>query len=250
MPSSGSNVDPRTGAITRILDKANGRQALRPGGRANVLWVEEDIRADRAGPDGFTRGERQEVVRVLSLSASVSARAASITILRQWGASTIRQDLVLGRTAPFLDVHTEVVWKEDDRRLSVEFEPVIAPNSATWEIPYGTMSRASAPETESARSNAVFPGQRWADVSAGGYGFSVLTAAGREWEVRGGTIAAASVAGVDADARGPPAQPAHVSVRDLPARRRLDRGRHAPTRGGVRSPARRRDRAFTPGTPR
>ena len=197
-PSAGDNwienaflrvdVDPRTGAITRILDKANGRQALRPGGRANVLWVKDDIRADRGGPDSFTRGERQEVVRVLSLSASVSARAASITILRQWGSSTIRQDLLLGRTAPFLDVRTEVVWNEDDRRLSVEFEPVIAPSSATWEIPYGTMSRATAPETETARSDAVFPGQRWADVSAGGYGFSVLTAAGREWEVRGGTI--------------------------------------------------------------
>jgi alpha-mannosidase len=87
-----------------------------------------------------------------------------------------------------VDVRTEVVWNEDDRQLSVEFEPAIAPTSATWEIPYGTMSRAIRPETEAVRSEAVFPGQRWADVSADGYGFSVLTDAGREWEVRGGTM--------------------------------------------------------------
>ncbi|MCL7959658.1 MAG: hypothetical protein M8861_05630, partial [marine benthic group bacterium] len=197
-PSAGDNwienaflrvdVDPRTGAIESILDKANGRQALRPGGRANVLWVRDDVQANRDGLDSITRGEYQEVVRVLSLSATVSARAASITIIRQWGSSTVHQDLVLGRSARFVDVRTEVVWNEDDRQLSVEFEPAIAPTSATWEIPYGTMSRAIRPETEAVRSEAVFPGQRWADVSADGYGFSVLTDAGREWEVRGGTM--------------------------------------------------------------
>ncbi|MGW8283431.1 MAG: glycoside hydrolase family 38 C-terminal domain-containing protein, partial [Gemmatimonadota bacterium] len=182
-------IDPRTGAITRILDKANRRQALRPGGRANVLWVTDEVQAERTGPDGISAGTRQEVVRVLSLSASVSPRAATITILRQWGSSTIHQELVLGRTAPFLDIRTRVVWSDDARQLSVEFEPTVSPDSATWEIPYGTIARASAPETKDGHPPFMMAGPRWADVSADGYGFSVLGASASEWDYRAGIIA-------------------------------------------------------------
>jgi len=182
-------IDPRTGAITRILDKANRRQALRPGGRANVLWVTDEVQAERAGPGGITAGTRQEVVRVLSLSASVSPRAATITILRQWGSSTINQELVLGRTAPFLDIRTQVVWNEVARQLSVDFEPTVSPDSATWEIPYGTISRASTPDTTAGYQPFGIAGPRWVDVSAEGYGFSILGASGNEWDYRAGNIA-------------------------------------------------------------
>ena len=71
-------IDPRTGAITRILDKASRRQALRENGRANVLRVTDGVRAGRAGPDSIATEATEEVVRVLSLSASVSPRAATI----------------------------------------------------------------------------------------------------------------------------------------------------------------------------
>ena len=65
-----------------------------------------------------------------------------MTILRQWGSSTIRQELVLGRSAPFLEIRNEVEWNEDQRELSVAFEPAVAPDLATFEIPYGTIARS------------------------------------------------------------------------------------------------------------
>ena len=181
-------IDPRSGAISRILDKANGRQALRPGGRANVLWVHEIRRAQQDTSASFTRGRREEVTQLLSLSSSVTARAATMTILRQWGSSTIRQEFVLGRSAPFLEIRSEVEWNEGHRQLSVAFEPAVTPDSATWEIPYGTIARSGRSQAAIGGSDAGLPGQRWADVSDHGYGFSVLTDSGHGWEYLEGTL--------------------------------------------------------------
>ena len=181
-------IDPVNGAISRILDKSNGRQALRTGGRANVLWVRLDRPApvDSLGDSG--PGDRQEVTRLLSLSSSVTARAATMTILRQWGTSTIRQEVVLGRSAPFVDISSEVSWNEEHRALSVTFEPAVSPDSATWEVPYGTDSHSGRPRAEMDRSDAELPGQRWADVSGHEYGFSILTDSGYGWEYHEGTL--------------------------------------------------------------
>lgn len=181
-------IDARSGAISRILDKTNGRQALRPGGRANVLWVHEVRPAPGDTSTGFTRSRREEVTRLLSLSSSVTARAATITILRQWGTSTIRQEFVLGRSAPFLEIRSDVEWNEGNRQLSVAFEPAVMPESATWEIPYGTIVRSGRSQTVMGGSDAGLPGQRWADVSDRGYGFSVLTDGGHGWEYLEGTL--------------------------------------------------------------
>jgi len=181
-------IDPRSGAISTILDKSNGRQALRPGGRANVLWVHEEPAARPQGRDTVPRDGPQEITKLLSLSSSVTARAATMTILRQWGSSTVRQEFVLGRSASFLEIRSEVEWSEDQRDLTVSFEPAVAPDSATWEIPYGTIARSGRPQAAPGGSDSGLSGQRWADVSAHGYGFSVLTDGGHGWEYRDGTL--------------------------------------------------------------
>jgi alpha-mannosidase len=111
-----------------------------------------------------------------------------MTILKQWGSSTIRQEYVLGRSAPFLEIRSEVEWREENRQLTVAFEPVVMPDSATWEIPYGTIGRSGLLEAAMGGSDAGLSGQRWADVSQDGYGFSVLTDSGHGWEYLEGTL--------------------------------------------------------------
>jgi alpha-mannosidase len=181
-------IDARSGAISRILDKVNGRQALRPGGRANVLWV-HDVRRPEPGASGGTRQvRRHEVDRLLSLSSSVTARAATMTIVRQWGSSTIRQEYVLGQSAPFVEIRSDVEWREENRQLTVVFEPAVTPDSATWEIPYGAIGRSGLLEAVMGGSEAGLPGQRWADVSDEDYGLSVLTDSGHGWEYMEGTL--------------------------------------------------------------
>jgi alpha-mannosidase len=181
-------VDPRTGAIVQLLDKSNGRQALRPAGRANVLWVHDDRPAEWDAWNIVTWGDREEVTRVTTLSSSVTPRAATLVLERSWGASTFRQELVLGRAARFLEVRNEVDWREDHKLLKVAFEPAERPDSATWEIPYGTIGRSGRPRTQAERAKFEVPGGRWADVSEGGTGLSVITDGKHGWDYRDGTL--------------------------------------------------------------
>ncbi|MFO7588723.1 MAG: glycoside hydrolase family 38 C-terminal domain-containing protein [Gemmatimonadota bacterium] len=181
-------VDPRTGAIVQLLDKTNGRQALRPGGRANVLSVHDDRPPEWDAWNIVTWGHREEVTRVTNLSSSVTSRAATLVLERTWGASTFRQTLVLGRSAPFLEVRSEVEWREDHKLLKAGFEPAASPDSATWEIPYGTIGRSGRPRTQAERAKFEVPGGRWADVSQDGYGLSVLTDGKHGWDYHDGTL--------------------------------------------------------------
>ena len=181
-------IDPLTGAITSILDKSNGRQALRAGGRANVLWVQGDRLARQGTPDPSTGVQLRELTTLLSFSSSVTARAATVTLLRQWGSSTVRQELILGRSAPFLEIRSVIEHGEEPGTLSVSFEPAVAPDSATWEVPYGTDKGPGRPPAGGMHSHGMLPGQRWADVSADGFGFSVLAEGSQEWQYEIGVL--------------------------------------------------------------
>jgi alpha-mannosidase len=183
-------IDPATGAITRILDKTNRRQALRPDGLANVLSVTaSDPASSRSTPatgGAPGRGEPGEFTRLLSMSSSVTARAATITLQRGWGASTVHQQLVLGRSARFLEVRTELDWRDAGWKLDVRFDPVVSPEAASFEIPYGVATRRDGRDS---RSGAHRPtAGRWASVEADGYGLSVISDRPADWSYETGSL--------------------------------------------------------------
>ena len=183
-------IDPVTGAITRILDKTNRRQALRPDGRANVLTVTagDPVPPDAtAATDQASRADAPvETARLLSMSSSVTARAATITLLRGWGRSTVRQQLVLARSARFLEIRTEFDWRDSDREVSIRFDPVVSSPAASFEIPYGTSTRLDGGGNRTVRDR--FPSGRWASVEADGYGMSVIADRASAWNYASGSI--------------------------------------------------------------
>jgi hypothetical protein len=195
-------IDPATGAIAGILDKTNRRQALNPGGRANALVVSPDpgaatsIAETMAVHDSLPgaralSGPSGEEFRLLSISSSVTAHAATVTITRGWNRSTVRQQLVLARAAPFLEVRTEINWQDAGWRLEARIDPVVQADFARVEAPYGSDSRP----TGSAR---VHPALHWVDVSDGSYGLSILGDSKVAWRFDGESIFARLPAGPDA----------------------------------------------------
>lgn len=183
-------IDPASGAIARILDKTNRRQALAPDGRANVLRVipenvgAADRSADGLGGNSVRTGE--EITRVLSLSSSVSARAATITLLRGWGNSTVHQRLVLPRAARFLEVQTEIDWHDPGFHVEAIFESTAKPDSATIQVPYGAQVWGNAPEAvDSPEAQMV---GRWIDAEQDGYGLAVISDRISSWRHSRGQI--------------------------------------------------------------
>jgi len=197
-------IDPATGAITRILDKTNRRQALRPDGLANALFVTAvDPASPRSTPaaDGApSRGEPGETTRLLSMSSSVTARAATITLQRGWGASTIHQQLVLGRSARFLEIRTELDWRDAGWEVDVRFDPVVSPDSASFEIPYGVATRREGRDRRSGTDRPT--AGRWASVEAGGYGLSVIADRPTDWSYGAGSLGLALADGSPSDPAG------------------------------------------------
>ena len=181
-------VDTTTGAISRIYDKRAGREVLAAGARANVLQVLDDRPAQWDAWNLMPNPETWEVTAVRRTGGRTDADAARFEIERAWGNSVFRQALVLRREADHLDVENDVDWHERRKFLKVAFGFAVTPDSATFEIPYGTIGRSGRPTTQAERAKWEVPGQRWADVSAGGYGVSVLNDSKYGWDYREGVL--------------------------------------------------------------
>jgi len=181
-------VDTATGVITRVYDKRRRREALAPGGRANVLQVLGDVpREWDAWNIGFT-GDAWDVTETSALERHADAAAARLRFTRRWGRSTFTQTLVLAREAPYVDVVNDVDWRETHKMLKVALTAAVAPDSATYEIPYGTIGRSCRPQTKAERAKWEVPGQRWADLSDSTYGISILNDSKYGWDCHGNVL--------------------------------------------------------------
>jgi alpha-mannosidase len=181
-------VDTATGDITRLYDKRNRREALAPGGRANVLQILYDQPAEwDAWNTGFN-GQQWNVTETGDVARHADAAEARMSFTRRWGLSTFRQTLVLGRETPYVDVVNDVDWHETHKMLKVAITPGVSPDSATYEIPYGTIGRSCDPQTKAERAKYEVPGQRWADLSDSTYGVSLLNDGKYGWDCHGNVL--------------------------------------------------------------
>jgi alpha-mannosidase len=178
-----------TGVVTRIHDKQRGVEALRPGGRANILQVFDDQPNEWDAWNIVTWKERREVTDADGVpDVHADAYVAQASFVRTTGASTIRQALRLRRDEPWLEITNDVDWHEEHVALKAAFEPLASPDSATYEIPYGTIGRSGRPRTALERAKFEVPGQRWADVSDADGGLAVLNDSKYGWDYANGTL--------------------------------------------------------------
>jgi alpha-mannosidase len=181
-------IDTLTGNLLRVFDRVNEHEALSPDGRGNVLQVFDDRPNAWDAWNIVTWGEMWEVDDVRSVRSEVDDWEARIELERRWGNSTFRQTLVLGRASDHLEVMNDFDWRERRKALKVAFELNIRADSATYEIPYGTIGRTGQPRTKAERAKFEVPGQRWADVSRGDYGVSILNDSKYGWDYKGNVL--------------------------------------------------------------
>ncbi|UCC71842.1 MAG: alpha-mannosidase [Gemmatimonadota bacterium] len=181
-------IDTLTGEITRLYDKVSERDALALGGRANVLQIFDDRPGQWDAWNIVIWGERWDVQDVRSVEVAADDREARIALERRWGSSEFRQQLVLERGSRYLDIRNEVDWQEHRKLLKVAFEVGVDADSAIYEIPYGTIGRTGDPRTQAERAKFEVSGHRWADVSAAGYGVSILNDSKYGWDYKGNVL--------------------------------------------------------------
>jgi len=165
------------GNIVSLFDKHAGREALEAGKLSNLLTIFEDIphresawNIDMEYMNHYWSLDKAESVEL----AENSPVRAVVRVVRKFNLSTITQDIVLSADARRVDFETHVDWQETQRMLKAAFHADVLSPKATYEIQFGAIERPTHWNTSYDKARFEVCGHKWADLSEGLYGVSIL----------------------------------------------------------------------------
>ena len=161
--------------IRSLYDKENSREVI-SGGPGNELRIYEDY------PDQYDAWEIQEFsgYKYYPLTGYESAEAvrkggkAGLRVVRRHQESTITQTIWFYGRDRRIDFETEVDWDSLHRILRTAFPVDINTDKASFEIQFGTIERPTHKNTSWDRQKFETCAHKFADVSEGDYGVSLL----------------------------------------------------------------------------
>ncbi len=162
--------------ITSIYDKTNEREVLKNGQRGNELRIYADH------PDSYDAWEWQayskDAYKVLEEFGSVEivndGVRKGIKIVRPYRNSTVTQTVWFSDHTRLIDFDTVADWHEHHIMLKAAFPIDINSDKATYEIQFGSTERPTHFNTSWDEAKFEVCGQKYADISDGGYGVSLL----------------------------------------------------------------------------
>jgi alpha-mannosidase len=171
-------LDPKTGWIKSLYDKAAGREILRAPASLMALADEpESMSAWDLGLKGVvgTVGEGGSRIEVVE---SGPARAV-VRVSAGFRRSTFVQELSLARGVQRLDIRMRGNWQERNLMIKAAFPLALEAAAAEFEIPYGTITRPT--------DGTEVPALRWIDVASGdgAYGVGILNDSKYGFDVKG-----------------------------------------------------------------
>ncbi|XEC93745.1 alpha-mannosidase [Paenibacillus tarimensis] len=179
------------GEIVRLYDKLARREWLRPGDKANELQLFHDKPTYWDAWDIDPRFEEQRAGEAELLSKEIVQSGAVRDVLRfrfKLSESEITQDVVLYRRSRRIDFITKVRWAESHKLLKAAFPLDIVASKATYEIPFGALERPNHSNTSWEQAQFEVCGHRWADMSEGGGGVSLMNDCKYGYDIKGRTI--------------------------------------------------------------
>ncbi|WP_257535606.1 alpha-mannosidase [Mesobacillus foraminis] len=164
------------GEISRLYDKKAQREVLPTGAAANQfqLFHDRPLLWDAWDLDPQFQDQPAEGVVLLEQGIRKGTTRDVIRFKWQLAQSTIEQDLVLYHHSKRIDFQTKVDWQEQHKLLKVAFPVDVVSNKATFEIPFGSVERATHTNTSWEQAQFEVCGHRFADLSEANYGVSLL----------------------------------------------------------------------------
>ncbi len=182
-------IDPKTGCVTSLVNKADGKEAVVPGGCGNLLQAFKDVpRTQDAWEIRFDQDEwdlkQPKEVKVMENGPE----RVVVRINHVFQSSTIQQDVIVYAGVPRVDVNMQVNWQEQHILLKAAFPVNVQATRATFEIPYGTIQRPTTRNTPEEKAMFEVPAIRWGDISDATQGFSLLNASKYGYDALGNVI--------------------------------------------------------------
>ncbi len=165
------------GNISSLFDKENSRQVLKDGKCGNQLRVYEDkpIYYDNWDIDIFYTEKYWDVNDIAAMEWIENGPVrATLEIKRNFSSSVVSQKIHFYACSRRIDFVTYVDWHENQHLLKVQFPLEIHSDEATFDIQFGNVTRKTHRNTSWDQARFESCGQKWADISEGGYGVSLL----------------------------------------------------------------------------
>ncbi|AIO19411.1 Mannosylglycerate hydrolase [Candidatus Izimaplasma bacterium HR1] len=165
------------GYITSIFDKDAQRELIEEGMIANQLVAYEDIPHNWDAWD-INKYYKYKSYPLSELESSVIIEDGPVrTVLRQtrkYNKSLIKQDIIMYSHTRRIDFETTIDWNEKQTLLRTLFPLTVSNQYATYEIQYGNVKRTTHENTSWDHAMFEVPAQKWADLSDGNYGVSLI----------------------------------------------------------------------------
>lgn len=163
------------GLIDEIYDKSADRQILT--GKGNLLTISFDKPYHESAWN--LEFDYQKKYWELTKADSIEVIEQSpvrgvIRVTRSFNQSKITQDYILEKGKPTLDFETTVDWQEREKVLKAAFPVDIRSRMASCEIAHGAAEYPTHYNTSYDLAKFEFCAHKWADLSEGGYGVSII----------------------------------------------------------------------------
>lgn len=165
------------GLLASVLDLREGREALAPGTRGNLLQLHPDFPNmwDAWDVDSFYRNTVVDLVDAEEVAVETAPDGgAAVRVRRGCGRSSVTQTLTVRPGTRRLDIVTEVDWRETEKFLKAAFPLDVRAADAASEIQFGHVRRPTHTNTSWDAAKFETCAHRWIHVGEPGYGHAVV----------------------------------------------------------------------------
>ena len=176
-------VDSKTGCISSLRDDRTNFELLAPGACGNELQAFKDTPKDYDAWNIDPGTLDQEPTRINQADSvewvNSPGEHEAIRVTRHWKNSKFVQTISLEEGSDQIDIDNEIDWHESHVLLKAAFPLAASGPFATYEIPYGTIDRATTRNNSWEQAQFEVAAMRWADLGGIGsdgkqHGLSIL----------------------------------------------------------------------------
>jgi len=181
LSNSQYRVEVSDGVITSLYDIAAKREIIPKGKKANQLVIFDDkpLYWQAWDVEVYHLDSRQELHSSKTSITEHGPHRVSVEIETKispesWIKTTISLSAAVGNHPSYVEMASEVEWRETMKFLKVEFPVDIVNQEASYETQFGIVRRPTHYNTTWDMAKFEVCCHKWADLSEAGYGVSIL----------------------------------------------------------------------------
>jgi alpha-mannosidase len=181
LSNSQFKVEVSNGVITSLYDLAAKREVIAKGKKANQLVIFDDkpLYWQAWDVEVYHLDSRKELHAGKSSITESGPHRVSVEVETKisehsWIKTTISLAAAIGDTPSYVEMSSEVEWRETMKFLKVEFPVDIVNQEASYETQFGIVRRPTHYNTTWDMAKFEVCCHKWADLSEAGYGVSIL----------------------------------------------------------------------------